>query len=510
VHWFNKSGPVRWLVRFHRQGLIRLTQRLVEHFQIEVTRGVLDAFWISGFIRREYSRLLCCLPNRVRTFGVLPTQMQNLLAHDGWTLRDNEARCGSRRITFFHANRVTAALTKALRAIARHDGGRFRHIGVVVASTSAQMHRLRAPQLAGKLPHAFFTSLAELQSPTPPATPATTFTATIVANTPVGPAPHVQYRLVFDAPALGDIRPPQFFMMDVVPSRAGTARAAAPLLKRPFGLCRAYRPNLPADYLRHLALPAPLAFALQPAKAERFDMIYKVLPDGAGTPLMAKLRRGDKVQMLGPLGQPFDVQQLRADGVEEVHVIGGGVGMAPLIMLVETLRYHSFRVKVFIGTATLQSLRHRAAYAYLDDVLAAGVAPADIFLACDRELPAQVRRLPLVNRFHGLVPEQYRRFLTRRPTTDKVVAFTCGPDRMMQLMAEICRPASVRLNVLLEKRMGCGFGVCFSCVQKVRRADGSEEYARVCREGPVFDAKTILWNNDSKPNSAGCGCAARC
>ena len=46
--------------------------------------------------------------------------------------------------------------------------------------------------------------------------------------------------------------------------------------------------------------------------------------------------------------------------------------------------------------------------------------------------------------------------------------------------------------------MGCGIGVCFSCVQKVRRADGADDYVRVCKEGPIFDAKDILWNNDSK------------
>jgi len=91
------------------------------------------------------------------------------------------------------------------------------------------------------------------------------------------------------------------------------------------------------------------------------------------------------------------------------------------------------------------------------------------------------------------------------------MAFTCGPNRMMEVMTEVCRQAAVPLKVLLEKRMGCGFGVCFSCVQKVRRADGATDYVRVCKEGPIFDAKDIVWkNDDSKQPSANCGCAARC
>ena len=351
-------------------------------------------------------------------------------------------------------------------------------------------------------------------------------------------------RLVFDreapatpfrAPGIGEVFPPQFVMMDTKPERtpldARTVRRgqwvdsvdweAQPLLKRPFGVCRVFYPHFPPDYLRHLELPPTLALALYPPHPEHFDMLYKVLPDGIGTTAMTKLKRGQKVHMLGPLGRAYDVRHLRTAGVEEVHIIGGGVGMAPLILLVEALRYYSFPVKVFLGMASLQSLRYRDelaatfgekprdAYIYVDDLLAAGVKPADIFIACDRAKPTKTRGIPATNLFHGLVPEQYRRYLEKaRPA--HAVAFSCGPNRMMEVMTDVCRQANVPLKLLLEKRMGCGIGVCFSCVQKVRRSDGTEDYARVCMEGPVFDAKDILWNNNSKPNLEACGCAARC
>jgi hypothetical protein len=269
--------------------------------------------------------------------------------------------------------------------------------------------------------------------------------------------------------------------------------------------------------------------------------------------------------MLGPLGQPFDVRQLRAQGVEEVHIIGGGVGMAPLVLLVEMLRYYSIPVKVFLGIATLESLRYRDelaatfgekardAYIYIDDLLAAGIKPADLYVSCDREPPGKVvRGIPKQNLFHGLVPEQYRRFLKQNPPhpnplprrgegisatasplggeagpaeacrlaqagtgegpdVSRVMAFTCGPNRMMEIVTEICAQAGVHLKVLLEKRMGCGIGVCFSCVQKIRHPDGTDDYTRICVEGPLFDAKDILWkNDDSKQPSATSSCAARC
>ena len=512
---------------------------------------------------------------------MLPTTVQQLLrdnlARDGWTLRGDEARCGPRRVVFLTRREAPTAL----RRIARQDKDAFRTVGIVVAATVTEMNRLRRAKFAGRYPRALFTSVEELgvvgqalrlperqtaatgaaaqQVSARPAPAINSFTATVLTNLQVGKTPGGHYRLAFDAPGLRAIQPPQFFMMDVTPQRAPLGHRAVrlsrwqdavdwhpqPLLKRPFGLCRAYPPQFPIDHLKRLALPPTLAPALHLPFADRFDMLYKVLPEGIGTPLMTRLRRGDKVHMVGPLGQPFDVQTLRAAGVEEVHVIGGGVGMAPLIQLVEALRFSSFRVKVFLGMATLESLRYRDelaatfgekprdAYIYLDDLLAAGVAPADIFLSCDRELPRNVRRLPLANLFHGFVPEQYRRFLkschpersegsqssrrngeilryAQNDSRNKVLAITCGPNRMMEVMTDVCRQAGVPLKVLLEKRMGCGFGVCFSCVQKVRRADGSDDYVRICREGPLFDAKDILWNNDSKPNLEACGCAPRC
>lgn len=479
---------------------------------------------------------------------MLPTPIQNLLARDGWTPCGNEATRKSRRITFF------TKPGNGIAAIARRDRNSFRHIAVVIARTNAEMERLRDPGNAGKFPRALFASAEEfVGAPTPlSGRPGiSTFDATIIANTPVGG--HAHYRLVFKAPALCDLQPPQFFMMDARPVRAPLGARAVrrnawhdavdwtpqPLLKRPFGICRDFHPHFPADYLKRLSLPPSLAPFLHMPAPDHFDMLYKVLPDGIGTPLMTQLKRGDRVHMVGPLGQPFDVRQLRAAGVEEVHVVGGGVGMAPLITLIEALRFYSFRVKVFLGIATLESLRYRDelaatfgekprdAYVYVDDFLAAGVKPSDLFVSCDIVPPARIRRIPRENLFHGLVPEQYRRFLCRgalrAPRSDagkgrtqcaptgKLMTITCGPNRMMEVMTGICRDAGVPLKVLLEKRMGCGLGVCFSCVQKVRRLDGTEDYARVCKEGPLFDAKDIVWNNhNSKPPSVNCGCAARC
>jgi len=499
--------------------------------------------------------------------------LRRILARDGWTLvpsagavcnRDRAnvapdsiflAQKNGRRIAFFFSDQPVRKLTMAFRTIQRRDRGQFKLIGVLIAPTTAEMQQLKSVDVAGRFPRAFFASLEEIRriaSGDVPAMPErsggmASFQAEVIANTPIGGRQSSLYRLAFKAPALHDILPPQFIMMDATPTtesgfgsravRRSNLRGAIdltprPLLKRPFGVCRDFHPHFPADYVKHLSLPPSLALVLHPPPADYFDMLYKVLPDGMGTPLMTKLKRGQKIGMVGPLGRPFDVRQLRAEGVEEIHVIGGGVGMAPLILLVEALLYYAFPVKVFLGIAKLESLRYRDelaptlrsgltptlrlrdAYVYIDDLLAAGVKAADIHVSCDSEVPTKiVRGIPKKNLFHGLVPEQYRKYLHDDPSphSGDVYAFTCGPNRMMELVAEMAQQAGVRLQVLMEKRMACGMGVCFSCVQKVRRPNGAEDYARVCMEGPLFDAKDILWkNDDSKQISENSCCAAHC
>lgn len=451
------------------------------------------------------------------------------------------ARKGDRQIEFHPLSRGDRQLQNIFRAIARKDAGQFKRIGVLVVPTNAELRRVRDSKFADKYPRAFFASEEELRDGVAPvsALPANVmaFDADVLANQQIGGPGSPFWILRFKAPEIEDVTPAQFVMMDVTPARpllSGRVvrrrgwdedmdRPPLPILKRPFGIQRAYYRHFDKLYLQKLVLPPALAPALHMVYPHEFELLYKVLPDGVGTALMTKLKRGDTVQMVGPLGRPHDVRSLRAQGIEEVHVIGGGVGTAPLILLVHALRYYSFRVKVFIGISKLDVLRYSGdvaasfaeepgnAYVYVDDLLEAGLRPADIHLAFDTELPKRsVRGIPKPNLFAGFVPTQYQEFL-KKQKPQFVMAYTCGPDKMMELVWGIAREAGIPLRVLMEKRMGCGFGVCLSCVCKVRGADGEETYARVCTEGPVFDAGDILWKeNNSKSPLVNCGSARPC
>ena len=97
---------------------------------------------------------------------------------------------------------------------------------------------------------------------------------------------------------------------------------------------------------------------------------------------------------------------------------------------------------------------------------------------------------------HGFVTDVLRRVLDESPSpvdsnTQQIIC--CGPERMMEAVAEIANHYQVPCQVSLETPMACGIGICFTCVAKVRQPDGTWDYKRTCVEGPVFDAEKIVW-----------------
>lgn len=93
---------------------------------------------------------------------------------------------------------------------------------------------------------------------------------------------------------------------------------------------------------------------------------------------------------------------------------------------------------------------------------------------------------------HGLVTDLLEQVLDEQSQTNcRVVC--CGPEPMMEAVAKVAIARSVPCEVSLETPMACGIGICFSCVVKAEQPDGSWDYKRTCVEGPVFDAKKIVW-----------------
>jgi dihydroorotate dehydrogenase electron transfer subunit len=237
-----------------------------------------------------------------------------------------------------------------------------------------------------------------------------------------------------------------------------------------------------------------------------FDVFYKVLERGIGTKNLSKIVPGDMIRIIAPLGSRYNLMELREQGIEEVHVIGGGVGMAPLVFLVQALRFYSFKVKAFVGISTIEFLKHTDDYykhsfteetkyakIYYDDLIDIGLSENDIYISCEKkttEAPG------IKNLFIGNISDYYKEYLSEKMNGKKQAAFSCGPTLMMREINRICKENKIPLKVLLEKRMACGIGVCFSCVCQIKNEKGDYQNMKVCVDGPVFNAEDVKELND--------------
>ena len=185
---------------------------------------------------------------------------------------------------------------------------------------------------------------------------------------------------------------------------------------------------------------------------------------GEGTAWLAEVSEGTSLDILGPQGKGFDL----GDTSRPVVFAGGGIGVFPLLY---ASRQFGTQATVLLGFRTAEMI------ALTDDFQAAGV---DLRIATDDGTAGH----------HGLVTELLAARLNEGPCAE---IFACGPHPMLRAVAMEAMGRNIPCQVSLEQRMACGMGACLGCAYKVRRADGSENYAHVCTDGPVFDARKVVW-----------------
>jgi dihydroorotate dehydrogenase electron transfer subunit len=353
------------------------------------------------------------------------------------------------------------------------------------------------------------------------------FRAEVTRNKPVSAKKDCKhFKIRFKAPELKYVVPGQFVMLDTLPVEKRLRLEESPLsttkqrhdytnvldlkptsfLKRPFSIHRAFYKYFKFGYLKNMSLPPTLAAISHTHFPEEFEIFYKVLENGIGTNELKEVKEGDRILMLGPLGQFPTLRKWRGNGIEEVHLVGGGVGMAPLVFFGQALRFYSFRLKAFIGIDRIETLLYSApfaptfaenqqnAYVYIETLSGIGLRREDIRLSCEilNDTERKKGGLPEKNYHEGTVTEQYKSYLESLSEIDKILVIACGPEPMLQALARIASRFNLPLKVLLEKRMACGIGVCLSCVCRTRK-NGTRQYSRVCTDGPLFDSREIDW-----------------
>ncbi len=209
-------------------------------------------------------------------------------------------------------------------------------------------------------------------------------------------------------------------------------------------------------------------FSVAGVEGDRLRLIVKIA--GKGTQALAHKRIGDTCDLIGPLGSGFEFS---AEG--GVILVGGGIGVAPLLFLQEELRNRGISVTFFLGG------RSREEFPLEDEeVRRRGI------VACTDDGSYGER---------GFVSEIFEDFINGTRQTVAVVC-SCGPAVMMKETARLCRDYRIPHHASLESRMACAVGVCQGCaVKTASRGDRDGQYRLVCKDGPVFDADLIEWDS---------------
>lgn len=261
------------------------------------------------------------------------------------------------------------------------------------------------------------------------------FRAPVVGREELGPG---LVRLALEAPELKAAAPGQF-----VNVLCRDPQALDPLIRRPFSLAG-------VDRARGLAF-----------------LVVKVV--GRGSSWLSARQPGNSLDLLGPLGRAFR----RPDAGAPVLLVGGGTGTAPLLFLARELAASGGGHRVF----AIAGFRDASHAILVDDLRDAGAEVA--VMTEDGSLGGR-----------GTAGQA-----AASAWREARAVFACGPWGMLQALERLRRQDPRPLQVAVETMMGCGAGVCLSCVVPWRRAHGHRVtgWARACVEGPVFDAEELAW-----------------
>ena len=238
-----------------------------------------------------------------------------------------------------------------------------------------------------------------------------------------------------------------------------------------------------------LPMRRPLSIMLADATAGTIDILYKVV--GAGLDKLSRQRVGTRLSLLGPIGRGFTASADRPRSL----LIGGGVGIPPMIFLADALRRRTdarWQPLVLMGSEIPFPFRARPS-TLLIPAMPAGVI-AGMPLLEDWGVPSRLASLAgFPGCFEGYVTALAEVWLaTLEPQAlAETAIYACGPTPMLKAVAGLARRYGVPAQVSLEEFMACAVGGCAGCAVPVL-IDGALTMKRVCVDGPVFDANTVF------------------
>ena len=236
------------------------------------------------------------------------------------------------------------------------------------------------------------------------------------------------------------------------------------------------------------ALPMRRPLSIMRAGDDWIEVLYKIV--GEGLHLLARKQPGDAINVLGPIGQPFRPNPDRPYSL----LIGGGVGIPPMVFLAEALRDTASQPLAILGSEIPFPFELQAS------AIATPWAGDDIVstmpLLEGWGIPTRLTSLAgFEGCYRGFVTDLAELWLQSldESAKSKVEIFTCGPTPMLKAVADLAERHGVPCQASLEEFMACAVGGCAGCTVEITTPDGPA-MKRVCVDGPVFDARTVVWS----------------
>lgn len=235
-----------------------------------------------------------------------------------------------------------------------------------------------------------------------------------------------------------------------------------------------------------LPMRRPLSIMRVDAKNGWVEFLYKGAGFGLG--LLARRKAGDTISLMGPIGAPYTPHPERPRAL----LLGGGVGIPPMVFLADSLRAQkNYQPLVIMGSEVPFPFTARPSKILIPSL------PTDVIAAMplmeDWGIPSRLASLQgYPGCFEGYVTDLARRWLDALSDAHRkeVEVYACGPHAMLKASAQLARDYGLPCQVSLEEYMACAVGGCAGCVVEIVTAQGPA-MKRVCVDGPVFDAAMV-------------------
>lgn len=217
-----------------------------------------------------------------------------------------------------------------------------------------------------------------------------------------------------------------------------------------------------------LSLRRPISICDVNKNENTVDIVFQA--KGKGTKLLAKKKTGDILDVMGPLGNGI----FTVDNFNKIAVVGGGIGIFPLLYLLRSLEGKCNNRTAILGFRNKDAVVLEKEFAGMSENL----------IVCTDD-GSYGKKGFTTDVLKDLVDEGFD------------MIYTCGPMPMLSKVSKIAKSHNIPCEVSVEQRMGCGIGACLVCACKTKDPDAEDgwSYSHVCKDGPVFKSEEVIFND---------------